>query len=363
MKRFECNVCGNQIYFENTHCGHCGYVLGFDPHEMQLHPLRQEGAEDTLSLVADNQQRYRFCANNGHVACNWLVSARETDTNYCAACELNRTIPDTHIARNVALWRRMEVAKRRLIYSILRARLPIRRLRESGDGGVAFDFLAGQDLLPQDGPPVMTGHDNGIITINLAEADDALRERNRQDMEEPYRTLLGHFRHEIGHYYWDQLVRSRSDETPFRQLFGDERQDYGAALEKYYAQGPPADWNEHYVSQYASAHPWEDFAETWAHYLHIVDTLETAQAIGLQLHSATLTAGESLTVVSSDPYASAEFGMLATLWLPLTRAINSLNRSMGQPDLYPFVLAEPMLKKLGYVHNLVRSNQISTAQG
>jgi hypothetical protein len=199
----------------------------------------------------------------------------------------------------------------------------------------------------------MTGHAQGLITINLAEADDAERERRRQDMDEPYRTLLGHFRHEVGHYYWERLVRSGRWLEPFRANFGDERRDDGASLAAHHADGPPAGWQEHFVSAYASAHPWEDWAETWAHYLHLVDTLETAQAFHLRVRPA---AGADPTLAMSadfDPYATTDFDTLIGAWLPLTYAVNGLNRSMGQPDLYPFSLAPAVVAKLQLVHQVV----------
>ena len=202
----------------------------------------------------------------------------------------------------------------------------------------------------------MTGHDDGLITLSLQEADDAERERNRVAMHEPYRTLLGHFRHEIGHYFWDRLVFDAPDGgrlEAFRALFGDERADYGQALQRHYDQGAPADWQSRFVTAYATMHPWEDFAETWAHYLHIVDTLEIAGAFGLSTQPA-LTQGEELHAsVDFDPYHAATMQQLSESWLPLTVAVNSLNRAMGQPDLYPFVLSTPALEKLAFVHGLV----------
>ena len=179
-------------------------------------------------------------------------------------------------------WRKLEAAKHRLFYTLLRLNLPIETRNENPEG-LAFDFLADQPA--QSGPKVMTGHDNGLITIALAEADDAERERRRTAMGEPYRTLLGHFRHEVGHYYWDRLVRDEGRLDPCRAVFGDDSQDYEQALQRHYAEGAPANWQENFVSAYATTHPWEDFAETWAHYLHIVDTLEMAGAFGVQRRS------------------------------------------------------------------------------
>ena len=198
----------------------------------------------------------------------------------------------------------------------------------------------------------MTGHDRGLITLDLAEADDPSRERQRQSMREPYRTLLGHFRHEIAHYYWDRLVRNSPAIEEFRRLFGDEGVDYVASLQGYYAQGPAPNWQERFVTAYASAHPWEDFAETWAHYFHMVDTLETAAAFGLRLRPTVANRADLATVIDFDPRL-ADMARIIDAWLPLTFAVNSINRSMGQPDLYPFVLAPPAIWKLTFVHDLI----------
>ena len=195
-----------------------------------------------------------------------------------AICRLTCVIPDLAINGNREKWYRLEVAKRRLIYSL--RRLGLRPFGTSAGMDLRFEFLA--DSPEPNGPKVLTGHNEGRITINIAEADDAKARERRLTMHEPYRTLLGHFRHEIGHYYWDRLITESDLIEPFRELFGDERQDYALAL-KHYQQGPSADWQNYYVSAYASTHPWEDWAETWAHYLHMTDALETAAASGLWL--------------------------------------------------------------------------------
>lgn len=224
---------------------------------------------------------------------------------------------------------------------------------ENPDAGPAFDFLADPGVTFQETPQVITGHAQGLITINIAEADDAERARP-QGHGGALPTLLGHFRHEVGHYYWERLVRSGIWLESCRTLFGDERQAYGAALQAHHAEGPPPDWQERFVSGYASAHPWEDFAETFAHYLHIVDTLETAAAFGLRVRP---TAGRDPALamtIDFDPYRQGDFDALLQAWLPLTYAVNSLSHSMGQPDLYPFVLAPTVMGKLRFVHGPIQ---------
>ena len=353
MKLFECQHCGQLLYFENTRCERCGHVLGYVAELTLLSALEPQG-EGRWRPLAEPERLSRFCANAAHDACNWLVPAGAAP--FCSACRLNRTIPSLELPEHLLLWQRLEAAKHRMVYGLLRLGLPLVS-RTEDPTGLAFDFLADPAPAWQDSPQIMTGHAEGLITINVAEADDAERERRRQDMAEPYRTLLGHFRHEVGHYYWERLVRSGPWHEPFRALFGDESEDYGASLERHHANGPAADWQERFVSAYASAHPWEDWAETWAHYLHVVDTLETAHAFNLRLRPE---AGDDPALAMAadfDPYGHAEFDALIGTWLPLTYAVNSLNRSMGQPDLYPFALAGPAVAKLRFVHDLVRQNR------
>jgi hypothetical protein len=295
-------------------------------------------------------QRYRFCANAQHGACNWLVDSDHAEA-FCAACRHNRTIPDLANPENLVHYRKIESAKHRLFYTLLRLRLPL-TTRPEDPNGLAFDFLS-SPVGAAGAAPVLTGHAGGLITLNVAEADDPERERQRKSMDEPYRTLLGHFRHEIAHYYWDHLVAGTPAIEEFRRLFGDERNDYGTSLQRYYANGPAPDWPEHFVTAYASAHPWEDFAETWAHYFHMVDTLETAFAFGLRLRPRGAQGADLAAAIDFDPYA-AEMDRIIDAWLPLTFAVNSINRSMGQPDLYPFVPAPQVIWKLSFVHNRIR---------
>src|SRR6218665_1784299 len=203
--------------------------------------------------------------------------------------------------------------------------------------------------------PVMTGHAAGVITLNVAEADDDERVRRRVQLFEPYRTLLGHLRHESGHYYWDQLVRDHPDRLEeFRTLFGDERLDYMQALQAHYAAGDgKPDWRPSFVSAYAAAHPWEDWAETWAHYLHMVDLLETAASYRTRI---VLPSAEGARPSKpADPFEGGRgsFDEAIAQWVPVTLLLNSLNRSLGQDDAYPFALSEQALNKLRFVHDVI----------
>jgi hypothetical protein len=351
MKLFQCQNCGQPLYFENTRCERCGLLLGYLPDRETITALKpHHGAghpQQSGWRALTDAKRYRFCANAEYDVCNWLIAAASPDA-YCAACRHNRMIPDLSLPENLIRWRALEAAKHRLFYTLFQLRLPVETQAES-PAGLAFEFLAD---VGSANTPIMTGHADGVITINLAEADDAERERRRQQMGELYRTLLGHFRHEIGHYYWDRLVADTPHLAEFRRIFGDERQDYAAALQTYYANGAPTDWSEHFISAYASSHPWEDFAETWAHYFHMIDTLETAHVAGLAVSPKL---PQSPGAVFDFHPRDTDMKRLVEAWLALTFAVNSVNRSMGLHDLYPFVLGPLAVAKLTFVQERIRA--------
>ncbi|SDA33195.1 hypothetical protein SAMN02799622_05479 [Methylobacterium sp. UNC378MF] len=349
MKLFQCQVCDNVLYFENRTCERCKHRLAYVPELGTLSAL-EPAAGDTWTALAAPDRPGRLCANADYEACNWLVAPGSEQT-FCVACRHNGTIPNVSDPPQRAAWQQIEVAKHRLFYTLLRWNLPLKTRTEDPAHGLLFDFLS--DPPETQGPKVLTGHDNGLITIALVEADDVEREKRRKGMGEPYRTLIGHFRHEIGHHYWDVLVRDGGKLDACRAVFGDDDQDYGTALQRHYAEGAPPDWQEHFVSTYATAHPWEDFAETWAHYLHIVDTLEMASAFGLEVKPR-LGGSQDLAVrVDFDPYGAAGIQPIIDAWLPFVFAMNSVNRAMGNRDLYPFVLSPRVIRKLGFIHDLV----------
>jgi hypothetical protein len=348
LKLFLCQSCGNVLYFENRLCERCGHRLGFLPEKQVLSAIEPEGT--AWKALADKGGERMLCANAGFDACNWLTEPGTNDL-YCRACRHNGTVPDLSVSAQLAGWRELEVAKHRLFYSLLRWKLPLTTRAEDPAHGLIFNFLADD---PDTGQKIVTGHDDGLITIALTEADGIERERRRLEMGEPYRTLLGHFRHEVGHYFWDVLVRDGTRLEEFRAVFGDESLDYGQALQRHYARGAPPDWQQNYVSAYATTHPWEDFAETWAHYLHIVDTLEMAAEFGMEVHPRVDRGGDLTAHIRFDPYGSSDFQLLVDAWLPFTFAMNSVNRAMGLRDLYPFILSSAVIGKLGFIHALVR---------
>jgi hypothetical protein len=353
MRLFNCGCCGQRLYFENVFCTQCDAKLGFLPDRLELVALEAGQNVGTWHPVGEPAE-YRECANlTNHAVCNWMVPADDSH-DLCTSCRMNTTIPDLDVPGNLGRWRAMETEKRRLVYALLRLGLPLFSAQGYGPP-LAFAFLADTNLPYSKAGRVLTGHEEGLITINLKEADAAERERMRGQMEEPYRTLLGHFRHESGHYYWDQLVRNSQWQEAFRGLFGNETTDYGTALERHYRQGAPSDWQDTHISSYAAMHPWEDWAETWAHYLHMVDTMETAWQFNLSMRPAADNDFQQRVNHDFDPYREQRIEILIEHWLPLTFVLNSLNRSMGHEHAYPFVLSTGSIEKLAFVHRVVRA--------
>lgn len=335
MRDFNCPRCGQRLAFENSLCLSCRSPLGFSLDDMALLVITDEGQGGHTGAVDANQ--YRLCANLHLAECNWLV--RVGDDPLCLSCRLTRTRPDDTDTEALASFAEAERAKRRLIAELHELKLPIVSRAEDPQFGLAFDLLSSQF------EKVFTGHHNGVITLDLAEGDDVHREQLRIAMEEPYRTLLGHFRHEIGHYYFYRLVApSRDYSARFAELFGDPDADYQAALDRHYNDGPEPGWEDDFVSSYATMHAAEDWAETFAHYLHIRDTLDTAAAFGFAPSGATF--GRRLL-------GPAGFDTIVAMWLPLAWSLNMVNRSMGHDDLYPFVLAPAVLEKMRFVHSVV----------
>lgn len=382
MKTFHCDNCSKQVFFENTVCNHCGWMLGYQPEhqimssftpadqpEVQTDASTDAPADAAIQSEAPPRWRsvnpvnagklFRQCSNYAQEkVCNWMLDDQDEHA-LCASCRLTAVIPsldDANNPNNRILWHRLEVAKRRLLHSLWTMRLQPRPKPDDASNGLSFEFL--QDM-PHE--KIMTGHADGVITINIAEADPAYREKMREQMAEPYRTLLGHFRHESGHYYFDRLIAGTARLDAFRALFGDETADYGQSLQRHYENGPVQGWEQNFVSVYASSHPWEDWAETWAHYLHMFDTLETAYSCGVQLRPQHR--GEQQLVIDASPVEEDSFDELAREWFALTYVLNSLNRSIGMPDSYPFTLSTPVLEKLRFVHAVVREAGVESEAG
>ena len=351
MKTFHCDHCQALLFFESTKCLSCGHVLGFLP-DLQRAAALEPVDDGQWRRVNDDQpdRRYRLCANYSESnICNWALPAEEAQS-LCASCRLTRIVPDLSIAGHPEAWAKLENAKRRMLYTLYRLGCSVRDRVQDSQHGLAYEFLASSP----GGPKVLTGHENGVITVDVAEADDAIREMQRNKLHEPYRTLLGHFRHEIGHYYWMLLVEMPSRQESFREIFGDERADYATALQSHYDSGAPSGWQERYISAYAASHPWEDWAETWAHYMHMYDVLETAADSGLKLEPARR---DEPTLTTAKLSGHPSFEQLLNNWFPVTFVLNNLNRSMGLPDGYPFVLSDAVISKLRFVHETIQHHR------
>ena len=346
MKLFQCSNCNNPIYFENTSCEKCGNNLGY---------LNE--TEEMVSFKAENlpksptDKKLNYCANYNLDACNWLVPD-SSETTYCEACDTNHMIPDLNYPENKLDWQKIEAAKHRLFYSLHKLKLPTKFTINGQLLNLTFDFLASD---PNNPDAVKTGHDNGLITLNIQEANAAHREFIKEQLHERYRTLLGHFRHEVGHFYWDALIKPNQDIlNEFRSIFGDDTEDYGQALQNHYKNGAPANWRDSYISSYATMHAWEDWAESWAHYMHMMDMLETSYSFGIEIDPE-LKKVTSLDVSCDfDPYEGADIEKIIKHYLPLTYVVNSLNRSMGHQDAYPFIVSEPVIKKFKFIHKVVQ---------
>jgi hypothetical protein len=343
MQRFTCS-CGNILFFGSFHCLKCDKQVGYDV-----------GSDAFLAFTEEDP--WKRCENGQrHGVCNWLIPKESTE-KLCLSCRMNRMIPALGPDRNRVLWGRMEMAKRRLLRGLLALGLTIPGKAENRKDGLAFDIVS-----TQANPEITTGHLNGVITINLEEADDSYRQFNRQALGESSRTLLGHFRHESAHYFWQRYLSTMSWDDPlrlsFREVFGDEWRNYSQALKTYYEKGPAPGWEKDYITAYATSHPWEDWAETWAHYLQIIDGLETCEALGLQVKHIALPlimlpgeAGTLPSILSVDATVDGAFLAMLQRWMCLATLLNEIANSMGEQALYPFIITIPVARKLRLAHH------------
>lgn len=371
MHPFHCSQCQATVYFENDRCVSCQALLGYQPAEDRMlafdastegqsqgvaeHPTPDapsttdapgDGAWRALGQP-DEGLRLQPCRNRTlHGMCNWMLDAGDPHA-LCRSCRLTRVIPNLDQIGNRERWQLIEQAKRRLLHTLLALGLaPEPKLGPDDAMGLEIRLLETQPGQA----PVHTGHHGGVITLNIAEADDAQREWLRVQMGEPTRTLLGHLRHEAAHYLHYRWIEGTDLEAEFRAVFGDDRADYAAALARHYAQGAPADWPTHCVSAYASAHPWEDWAETTTHVLLVLDSLQTATAWGLRLDGAAQAAPAMRNIAS----AADLDGLVREQWLPVARFLNAMHRSLGQRDSYPFLLPPEVMGKMVAVQRLLR---------
>jgi hypothetical protein len=338
MINFTC-ACGNALFFENSHCLQCRREVGYAP-------------ELNRMMVLDAESGWKRCSNGiQYGICNWAIPV-DAPQEKCRSCQFTRTVADLSNPAYLTAWQKLEAAKRRVLQTILRLGLHPATRAERADG-LAFDFLAPAST------PVVTGHLDGVITLNINEANDAYRENERLALGEPYRTLIGHFRHEVGHYFWDRFFKGAFNDNPdlveFRQLFGDERVDYAASLQNHYQGGSnPADPSE-FITTYASVHPWEDWAETWAQYLHLTDALETVRTFGWRSEAIPFrfTPLEAKAVFVGGAKPDLSFLKDVNDWARIAPAFNEIAASLGHANLYPFVLSPKIVQKIHFVHRIV----------
>ncbi|MDT7835052.1 zinc-binding metallopeptidase family protein [Aquabacterium sp. OR-4] len=373
MTPFRCTQCQATVFFENTECVQCHALLGFEPAAGRMQAYRADPAAPADApprwLPALAGEPATPCHNRiRHQVCNWMVDDAAQGHTLCRSCRLTRTIPDLGVPGHLQRWARIEQAKRRLLFGLDRLGLrPQPRRTPPGPAGAGLPDMAPEtatsdtatpdtglcfDLLADaaDGVPVRTGHDRGVITLNIAEADDAHREAERVRLGEPLRTLLGHLRHEVAHYLQYRWIDGDAQRSAHcRAVFGDERADYAQALQAHYRQGPAEGWAQRHISAYASAHPWEDWAETCAHWLLIEDAVQTATAWGLQLDGPAPARPDGL----HPGEARDTVARVLQQWLPVAQFLNAMNRSIGVHDSYPFLMPQAVLDKLAAVAALL----------
>ncbi|MDL9936899.1 putative zinc-binding metallopeptidase [Gordonia sp. ABSL1-1] len=360
MHALTCPICNGLSGYANRECPFCGTPVGVHLPSRSLVVASEDGIEI-------EGRRWVRCSNRHSTGCNWMTPAELDDDilglgSRCFAGSLVRGRPDADDTIALEKLRPASLDLRLLVYQLVDLGLPVEPYWRT-DGGLAFDLLSSQTL----GHPVTIGHANGVITIDLAETQDAYRERLRVNLGEPYRTMLGHFRHEVGHYYQHILVETGDGADRYldtcRELFGDERAGYADAIERHYKFGAQADWRKSYISEYATMHPWEDFAECFAHYLHITGTIDTARESGLMLRADQVRFSMDRDLVPLESYADQPIERLLYDWKWLSTMFNRVNAAMGRRPLYPFDIPRPVVRKLGFVHKVIRESASRNTTG
>jgi len=333
------------VPFSAQRCGACDVQLAYVSDEREIRALRNT-ADPVVYEVPGHTEPVWRCLNTAW-GCNWLTTVASAN-EWCRACRLTRGRPDTGRSDATEAWAAAESVKRRLLHQLDELSLPIEPRSTAAPDGLAFDLV----YLPGEGG--ITGHLDGVVTLDLAEVDDRLRDDLRRRLGEPFRTVIGHLRHEIGHYYWGRLIAQTNEIGHFRHLFGDERAEYRAAMERYYGEIDDTWDSTRFVSPYAASHPLEDWAETFAHYLHIVDAVDTAiahQLLTLTSAPASIRASDAVTGIDR----------LLDAWRPINDAVNAIADALGAPALYPFDPTGVVIDKLALVHQQVTAHTERTS--
>lgn len=376
MKTFQCTCADKPIlFFESNQCLSCNRTIGIDDDFDQVEPFEKDSVPGLFYKIDHPEIKYKKCDNNEHYkVCNGMVNIKTfvpepgNDEVLCYACRFNETVPDLSVVEHIPLWKKMETAKRRALYTLKALSIPPQDNNKNSKIGLSFDFITDRDVNDHFTSPltgyeaVLTGHNSGHITINLAEADDVARSKTKHAMGERYRTLLGHFRHELGHYYFNLLITPSSENHALcKEYFGDDALNYQKALKRHYEEGAPKSWQESFISEYATMHPYEDWAETWAHYMHIIDTLGTAQNFSITGSTSNTEDNtdeiDELNLPQDTSYflKQTDIDNILDTWVEFSIMLNSLNRSMGLPDAYPFVLTQAVRTKLAFIHHAVHN--------
>jgi hypothetical protein len=340
MRIFQCDRCDQIVPFSAHRCPTCDAALGYVTEHRSIRVLVPTAEPAVFETESCDLPLWR-CLNSAW-GCNWMLPAA-SDTPWCRSCRLTRGRPDEAHPDAIEAWMTAEAAKRRLVHQLDELALPIEIRSATSPDGLAFDLV----YLPGEGG--ITGHLDGVVTLDLAEADDRHRDDLRRRLGEPFRTVIGHLRHEIGHHYWGRLVGQANNIDHFRRLFGDEREDYREAVERHYSGGDGAWDRTRFVTAYAASHPLEDWAETFAHYLHILDATDTAIA-----HE--LIPPDSTGLNDANEIARLEIDDILDAWRPINTAVNAIAETLGAPAVYPFEPIGAVVDKLAFVHRQVAAH-------
>jgi hypothetical protein len=344
MRVFHCDRCGGIVAFAALACPACGAAIGYvsDQRTLRVVVPTSDPAVFRFDRGAPDDGRLMWRCLNSAWGCNWMLPADSEDT-WCRSCQLTRGRPDVGRPAAIEAWMAAESAKRRLVHQLDELSLPVEIRSDTMPDGLVFDLVH----LPGEGG--ITGHLDGVVTLDLAETDEHHRDVLRRRLGEPFRTVIGHLRHEIGHHFWARLVGQSNDLGSFRRLFGDERVDYAESVERYYADAGDAWDRTRFVTAYAAAHPLEDWAETFAHYLHILDAIDTAVA-----HD--LVPPDSAPLLVSDVVGTLELTVILDAWRPINTAVNAIAETLGAPAVYPFDPVGVVVDKLAFVHRQVAAH-------
>ena len=340
MRRFTCESCAEEVAFDALRCASCSSPLGYVPAQQAVKVLHPAAGAVSFSISGDDAEFWR-CPNSAR-GCNWVLPAGTGDI-WCRSCGLTPGRPDETNPDALAAWSTAEAVKRRLVHQLDHLALPIDPRSDATPDGLAFDLV----YVPgQFGP---AGKVDEAVTLDLADADVQDVGAPPRRVHAPFRTLIGNLRHKVGHHYWHRLVGQSDHVTPFRRLFGDERADYPAAIEPHQA-AVAHHWDaSRFVTGRAESHPFEDWAETFAHYLHILDATDTAEAYRLPDGQCEMGRPQS------SP-GGGTFAEILRLWRPTAPAVNALAASLGLPAVYPFQLTGVVLQKFEFVHARVTAH-------